>query len=93
MSSALSNHSKPVIFLAFANEQEGRRYLRNLPAELGELQEILEVASEGEIVRLRFQGVDQVAIGEGGSNHNPAPSGSEGQDWLDKIPPVLAEPM
>ena len=34
----------PVIVLAFANEQEGRRYLRDLPGELRQLQAILEAA-------------------------------------------------
>ena len=31
--------AKPVVFLAFANEQEGVRYLRNLPEEYRQLQE------------------------------------------------------
>jgi hypothetical protein len=35
---------KPVILLAFANEQEGKRYLRDLPEELRQLQAILEGA-------------------------------------------------
>ena len=35
---------KPVILLAFANEQEGKRYLRDLPEELRRLQAILEGA-------------------------------------------------
>jgi len=34
----------PVIVLAFANEQEGHRYLRDLPEELRQLQAILEAA-------------------------------------------------
>src|SRR4029079_1205873 len=34
----------PVIVLAFANEQEGQRYLRDLPEELRQLQAILEAA-------------------------------------------------
>src|SRR5271166_4784435 len=71
MSSALSNHSKPVIFLAFANEQEGRRYLRNLPAELGELQEILEVAERKKLCKLvvrsnaTLDGINKVFIEHG----------------------------
>ncbi|MBV8311609.1 MAG: CHAT domain-containing protein, partial [Planctomycetaceae bacterium] len=71
MSSALSNHSKPVNFLAFANEQEGRRYLRNLPAELGELQEILEVAERKKLCKLvvrsnaTLDGINKVFIEHG----------------------------
>src|SRR3954454_15265747 len=39
---------RPVILLAFANEQEGRRYLRDLPEELRILTRILEqVESQG----------------------------------------------
>jgi hypothetical protein len=38
------NRAKPVVFLAFANEQEGRRYLRNLPEESRQLQSILQGA-------------------------------------------------
>ncbi len=34
----------PIIVLAFANEQEGHRYLRDLPEELRQLQAILEAA-------------------------------------------------
>ena len=34
----------PVIVLAFANDQEGHRYLRDLPEELRRLQDILEAA-------------------------------------------------
>jgi WD40 repeat protein len=36
---------KPVILLAFANDQEGQRYLRNLPEELRQLQAIIEAAA------------------------------------------------
>src|SRR4051812_3042120 len=36
----------PVIVLAFANEQEGHRYLRDLPGELRQLQSILEAAEK-----------------------------------------------
>ena len=32
------SRAKPVVFLAFANEQEGRRYLRELPEESRQLQ-------------------------------------------------------
>src|SRR3954469_12152785 len=39
-----SSMDKPVILLAFANEQEGKRYLRDLPEELRRLQGILEGA-------------------------------------------------
>jgi len=34
----------PVVVLAFANEQEGHRYLRDLPEELRQLQALLEAA-------------------------------------------------
>jgi len=37
---------KPVVFLAFANEQEGRRYLRELPEESRQLQAILQEAED-----------------------------------------------
>lgn len=36
----------PVILLAFANEQEGHRYFRDLPGELRQLQAILEAAEK-----------------------------------------------
>jgi len=42
----------PVIVLAFANEQEGRRYLRDLPEELRRLQEILRDAERHGLCRL-----------------------------------------
>ena len=42
----------PFIVLAFANEQEGRRYLRDLPEELRRLQEILEQAENDRHCRL-----------------------------------------
>src|SRR3954463_315295 len=35
---------KPVVMLAFANEQEGRRYLRDLPEEQRRLRAILQDA-------------------------------------------------
>lgn len=39
--------SKPVIFLAFANDRDDRaRYLRNLPTELREVRDALSKASE-----------------------------------------------
>ena len=38
--------AKPVVFLAFANEQEGRRYLRDLPEESRQLQSILQEAED-----------------------------------------------
>src|SRR6185312_3097698 len=37
---------KPVVLLAFANEQEGRAYLRDLPREVRELREILQAAQD-----------------------------------------------
>jgi WD40 repeat protein len=42
----------PVILLAFANEQEGHRYLRDLPEELRRLQEILEAAERRGLCKL-----------------------------------------
>ncbi len=42
----------PFIVLAFANEQEGRRYLRDLPEELRRLQGILEKAEKDRHCRL-----------------------------------------
>ncbi len=42
----------PIILLAFANEQAGHRYLRDLPAELRQLQAILEVAERQGLCKL-----------------------------------------
>src|SRR5271165_1847432 len=44
----------PIIVLAFANEQEGRRYLRDLPEELRRLQEILREAERNGLCRLEL---------------------------------------
>ena len=41
----------PVIVLAFANEQEGHRYLRNLREELRQLRAILEAAEKKELCK------------------------------------------
>ena len=38
--------AKPVVFLAFANEQEGRRDLRDLPEESRQLQSIMQDAED-----------------------------------------------
>src|SRR5271166_3079341 len=40
------SRAKPVVFLAFANEQEGRSYLRDLPEETRQLQSILQEAED-----------------------------------------------
>ena len=40
------SRAKPVVFLAFANEQEGQHYLRNLPEESRQLQSILQEAED-----------------------------------------------
>ena len=40
------SRAKPVVFLAFANEQEGRRYLRELPEESRQLHAILQEAED-----------------------------------------------
>ena len=42
----------PVIVLAFANEQEGHQYLRDLPEELRRLQAILEAAERKGLCKL-----------------------------------------
>ena len=42
----------PIIVLAFANEQEGHRYLRDLPEELRQLQAILKAAEGKELCKL-----------------------------------------
>ena len=42
----------PIIVLAFANDQEGNRYLRNLREELRQLQAILEAAEEKGLCKL-----------------------------------------
>jgi hypothetical protein len=42
----------PVVVLAFANEQEGHRYLRDLPQELRKLQAIFEAAERKELCKL-----------------------------------------
>src|SRR5271157_926285 len=44
----------PVIVLAFANEQEGRRYLRDLPEEFRRLQDILNDAERNGLCRLEL---------------------------------------
>ena len=44
----------PIIVLAFANDQEGRRYLRDLPKELRQLQEILQDAESNGLCRLEL---------------------------------------
>jgi hypothetical protein len=46
MISGSTSHSKPVVVLAFANEQEGKHYLRELPAEARELRAALQGAQE-----------------------------------------------
>ena len=49
------SRAKPVVFLAFANEQEGRRYLRELPEESRQLQSILHEAEDRGLCKLVVQ--------------------------------------
>ena len=44
----------PIVVLAFANEQEGRRYLRDLPEELRRLHEILREAESHGLCRVEL---------------------------------------
>jgi hypothetical protein len=46
MTSSPTNQPKPVVFIAFANEQEGKRYLRELPGEARELRAALQKAED-----------------------------------------------
>lgn len=48
----MNTNPKPVIFLAFANEQEGGRYLRNLPKELNLIRQALEPAEAAGLCEL-----------------------------------------
>jgi hypothetical protein len=49
------NRAKPVVFLSFANEQEGRRYLRDLPEESRQLQSILQGAKDRNLCELEVR--------------------------------------
>lgn len=50
----INDTQKPVLFFAFANEQDERaRYLRKLPDEVRQLREILEQVKVTEIYRRR----------------------------------------
>jgi hypothetical protein len=44
----------PIVVLAFANEQEGRRYRRDLPEELRQLQDILRETERQRLCRLEL---------------------------------------
>jgi len=44
----------PIVLLAFANDQEGRRYLRDLPEEIRRLREILKQAERDGLCRLEL---------------------------------------
>ena len=46
---------RPVVFLAFANEQEGRRDLRKLPEETRELRSILQEADDRGLCKLEVR--------------------------------------
>jgi hypothetical protein len=45
----------PVVLLVFANEQEGRAYLRDLPGEARQLREVLQAAVERGLCELEFR--------------------------------------
>lgn len=49
------NRAKPVVFLAFANEQEGWRYLRDLPEESRQLRSILQGAKDRNLCELEVR--------------------------------------
>ena len=55
MSSGSASRSRPVVFLAFANEQEGRRYLRDLPEEQRRLREIVQEAVDRGLCELEVR--------------------------------------
>ena len=49
------NRTKPVVFLAFANEQRGSAYLRELPEESRQLQSILQEAKDRNLCELEVR--------------------------------------
>ncbi len=55
MISGSTNQPKPVVFLAFANEQEGKRYLRELPGEARELRAALQKAEDRGLCELEIR--------------------------------------
>ena len=55
MSSLMVNDAKPVIFLAFANELDGRRYLRDLPEEQRLLRDTLQEAVDRGLCELEVR--------------------------------------
>jgi hypothetical protein len=55
MTSGPTDQPKPVVFLAFANEQEGKRYLRELPEEARELRSALQKAKDRGLCELEIR--------------------------------------
>ena len=55
MSSGSTGRSRPVVFLAFANEQAGRHYLRDLPEEQRRLRAIVQEAVERGLCELEVR--------------------------------------
>jgi hypothetical protein len=55
MPSGSKNTARPVVFLAFANEQEGKRYLRELPKEARELRAALQKAKDRGLCELEVR--------------------------------------
>ena len=55
MLSGSKNQARPVVFLAFANEQEGKRYLRELPEEAHELRAALQKAKDHGLCELELR--------------------------------------
>ncbi len=65
MLSGSATQQKPVVFLAFANEHNGQRYLRDLPQEYRELRELFRGAKELGLCELEDQTnvtIDDIAL-------------------------------
>src|SRR5271157_4778338 len=55
MTNGPTDQARPVVFLAFANEQEGKRYLRELPEEARELRAVLQKAKDRGLCELEVR--------------------------------------